>query len=742
MPATLLQAPGDEIAANDLVIQKARDAVRLIEKLPFFNLIGVNRTESKDEVVIFEAEIEVGQRTIHDVRPVERLAIVFTFRDDAFPEVLALRDNFPKVPHLNLRFQEKPRSLCLYEIKYSESKLRWSTVEFLERIRQWLSLTAKGELHAVDQPLEPLITTSFNLVIPHDLIQTIDEKINLLFVRRVECGTGKVTLIAQRFEETPAYKDEVPYVAALVFTSPVVHGVINNQPQNLTELHDILSIAGIDLLSILRKLLPEFKSDPSWNLQKANLILIVITPKLRTLGAEPETNEMWAFLMPQPLDKIGIDIGIWKIFDNILASMEIAPDFTKNGSNTSILPVNPLVTLSRESASKISGLPELINKKFLIAGVGALGSQLFMHLIRMGVGTWVAVDDDCLLPHNVSRHALDGRSIGAAKAEALTEIANCCLDEKKNTRFITADILNPGKSKEVLDAAYKDADIIIDATTSVPAARQIACDVESNARRMSVFLNPTGCDSVLLTEDVARKFPLDLLEMQYYRFLLNTPELHNHLQHHDGSIRYGRSCRDISFILAQEMVGLHSAICARGIRKALESTNAAIAIWRHNDDEGSVVKYSVEPCEVYRNTFDDWTLCYDSALIDKIKAARSARLPNETGGILLGTFDIQRKIVYAIDTILSPPDSEEWPTIYIRGCTGLKSEVDKVKKITQGMLDYVGEWHSHPGYGTRPSGDDLLAFEWLVEIMDVCGQPALMSIAGEENIAWYLGKMI
>lgn len=741
MTTNFLQAPGDEIVSSDLVIQKARDAVRLIEKIPFFNLIGVKKTDNKDEVVIFEADIEVGQRTIHDVRSVERLAIVFTCSDDAFPEVLALRDNFPKVPHLNLRFQEKPRSLCLYEVKFSESKLRWSTVEFLERIRQWLSLTAKGELHAVDQPLEPLIASSFHLIIPHNLFQTIDENRNLLFVRRVECGDGKVTLIAQRFEDTPASKGEVPYVAAFVITSPVVHGVINNQPQNLSELHDILSLAGTDLLAILRKLLPDLKNDPSWNLLKANLILIVNIPKLRTQGAEPEANEMWAFLMPQPLDKIGIEIGIWKIFDNILASMEIAPDLTKNGSNITVIPVNPIKTLSKESASNISGLPEHINKKFLIAGVGALGSQLFMHLIRMGVGTWVTVDDDCLLPHNVSRHALDGRFIGASKAEALSEIANCCLDGKGNTRFITADILSPGKNKEVLEAAYKEADIIIDATTSVPAARQIACDVESNARRMSVFLNPAGCDSVLLTEDVARKFPLDLLEMQYYRFLLDTPELHNHLQRHDGSIRYGRSCRDISFILAQEMVGLHSAICARGIRKALESTNAAIALWRHND-EGAVVKYTVEPCEVYRRTFDDWTLCYDSALIDKIKRARTQRLPNETGGILLGTFDLQRKIVYVIDTILSPPDSEEWPTIYIRGCTGLKSEVDRVKKITMGMLDYVGEWHSHPGYGTRPSGDDLLAFEWLVEIMDVCGQPALMSIVGEENLSWYLGKML
>ena len=228
--------------------------------------------------------------------------------------------------------------------------------------------------------------------------------------------------------------------------------------------------------------------------------------------------------------------------------------------------------------------------------------------------------------------------------------------------------------------------------------------------------------------------------MQYYRFLLETPELSEHLLRRDGPIRYGRSCRDISFVLSQEMVGLHSSICARGIRKALESRDATIALWRSNDD-GSVVRYSARPQEVFKRTFGNWTLLYDSKLIAKISTARNNKLPKETGGVLIGTFDLHRKIVYAVDTILSPPDSEEWPTVYIRGCTGLKAEVDKIKKTTLGMLDYVGEWHSHPGYGTRPSGDDLLAFEWLVEIMDICGQPSLMLIAGEGNHSWYLGKM-
>ena len=40
------------------------------------------------------------------------------------------------------------------------------------------------------------------------------------------------------------------------------------------------------------------------------------------------------------------------------------------------------------------------------------------------------------------------------------------------------------------------------------------------------------------------------------------------------------------------------------------------------------------------------------------------------GGVLIGVYDLQRQVVYVVDTIPSPPDSAEWPTLYIGGCEG------------------------------------------------------------------------
>lgn len=138
--------------------------------------------------------------------------------------------------------------------------------------------------------------------------------------------------------------------------------------------------------------------------------------------------------------------------------------------------------------------------------------------------------------------------------------------------------------------------------------------------------------------------------------------------------------------------------------------------------------------------FGGWKLCYDPVLLETIQDLRAAKLPNETGGVLIGAFDYHRKVVYVVDTVPSPPDSQEWPTLYIRGSKGLQAQVESISQTTKGMLQYVGEWHSHPdGFTCRPSSDDKKVFSWLTTWIALDGAPALMAIAGQNEFAWFLG---
>ena len=168
-----------------------------------------------------------------------------------------------------------------------------------------------------------------------------------------------------------------------------------------------------------------------------------------------------------------------------------------------------------------------------------------------------------------------------------------------------------------------------------------------------------------------------------------------------------------------------------------------IRVWKADPNELNVETVSVPVYPVIIQKSLDWTIVIDQWVLKEIFRLRKEKLPKETGGVLIGAHDILRKIVYVTDALSSPSDSVEWPTLFIRGCEELGTQVEKIREITAQNLDYVGEWHSHPdGYDTYPSEEDFELFAWLTEEMDVEGKPPLMLIAGERDSARaYLCRM-
>jgi hypothetical protein len=372
--------------------------------------------------------------------------------------------------------------------------------------------------------------------------------------------------------------------------------------------------------------------------------------------------------------------------------------------------------------------------------MGALGSQVFINLLRGGFGEWTIVDNDHLLPHNLARHHLNGWALGWPKVETMAHTANGTIEGKEIATPIVADVLKSSDS-EPLTKALAAADVILDFSASVPVARHLARGVESGARRVSLFLNPAGSDVVLLAEDKARAVRLDCLEMQYYRLLATETALKGHLAE-VPDFRYGPSCRDVSSAMPQHLVAMHAGIGAKAVRDAATDTGARITVWRSDPDDMTVSRYAFAPSPMIEVSNAGWTLCTDQSVINKVMRLRGEKLPKETGGILIGSFDMKRKIVYVADAEASPRGSREEPTLYIRGSEGMTGRLAEIETATAGNLEYVGEWHSHPaGHDCTPSAFDLRLFGWLVDLMSIDGRPALMLIAGDPGTAWCLGKM-
>ena len=690
-----------------------------VDQAPFFS--------NGDEIVIWDSDIDVGQRPVNDIRYTERIAILFFASDAIVPMVFALRKSFPSVLHLISIPFEQPACLCIYDLPWEHLKLSWRPIKFLEDIRNWLSKTADNTLHPDDQPLEPLLLHYYGqLILPCDIhlgeslfLQLVSEHRNLknfVAIRKEVPGTSSFHLL-------------------MIAGNPQEHGIISYSPQNVLDLKRFLEKAGIDLVDNIKKFL-NFSTDP--NVLKKQLLILVLLPKTNAAHTVQSTD-YYSFVVGSNLEEIATRLNIIERGPTGIGRVLLPEQATDQSlSSIDVKVLAPYITLNPEIAQSLSSNePVKLTPNIAQIGVGALGSQMFINLSKEGYGKWKLIDDDIMLPHNTVRHHLDQRFLGTPKSMVLANEINNTFQGGEIAEGIWDDYLTP-LNKNILEEALKSAEVIMDSSASVPVARDLAQRKDLEAKRVSIFLNPKGTDLIVLGEDRNRKYPLDVLEFQYYRALLSTEGLEAHFESSDR-VRYANSCRDITSRIPQSLVALHAAIAAANLKVYIGSENAQITIW-HSTDDLSVRRINIPVTNFELAEVREWKVYIDEYLINKISEARLGKLPNETGGILVGGYDFHRKIIYLLDTILSPPDSEESPGGYVRGTEGLKDAIDNIQSKTAGHLRYVGEWHSHPeDYPPVMSNDDRVLFLELSGKMKASGLPTLMLIAADAmEIAIYI----
>lgn len=732
---------GHAIDAEALDIPRARQIASAITggRLDFVHLLECRKiADPSAEILVIEVEVERPQVVVNPIQRIERLAIVLSVDDETYPEVLAVRKGFPIVPHLNITFDEDTRSLCLYDQSWDEVKARWTAPTFIERIRMWLADTAIGSLHREDQPLEQVLMGSgYQLVLPWSAMQSRGEAAVRLDFGLIPSGEFGGTFVAWRADDGADRTKKPQFIASLFFAGKRRHGVIRRAPRTLEELCDFVRSEDFDLLTELRNRVMSWKDDGCLD---AALIFVLGFPLQRDDSSDVEVTDTWAFVTMKTVYEVGEAIGVWERTGGKVGAF-IAPIPSLRGAAVPLDIVRPHFSFTRDKAAAASG-ETAVKAKTVAVGVGAIGSQTVMHLVRSGFGCWTIIDDDELLPHNLARHALLPNAVGCSKAGAMGATINMFFEDEEPSTAIRENVLHPKDASEKVSNAIAESELVLDFSASVPVARHLAADARGG-RRASVFLNPRGSDLVVLCEDALRSTRLDALEAQYYRAVIRNSVLQEHLKANENRRRYSRSCRDVSFTLPTHLVGLHSAIAAQAVRSCQSSMEAAIRVWRADPVECAVVPVNVPILPHFRVQIGGWTVVLDQGLLDHLQQLRSERLPNETGGVLVGMYDLPRKIVYVVDTIPSPADSRETPVSYIRGCEGLAERVTEIAEETAGEVQYVGEWHSHPdGYGCEPSQDDVNLFANITDRMTAAGYPAFMAIIGPKNqSAWFLGMM-
>ena len=723
---------GKIVGINELSIERAKSIALAVLNNPAYilNPKFVKRIDGA-EVILITLDIEIYQNPLNGIEEQEDIAIVCHQKDDFFPEVYALRNNFQLgLPHTNLRIESYPVSLCVSEQDFQEIKHTFNALEFVESIRNWLSLTSKGKLHAIDQPLEPFFVSKGRIIVPSNK-DNIDS--NNFYINPVAPNS---TLFRIQKEKNA----DGAYFCVGFHADEQVCGFIRREPQVIKDLADFIFIKGIDLsitLSNCFNNLAQFFLEEKELLYKKIAICCGIPVKRYSQDIEPERTEELFFVTKKTIREIGIENNIW---DETLDKKNIVPlsdkSFTKEIiEKIGIETYTTMIDFNRLSAALYNKeIPN--NDKFTLIGVGALGSQVLSLYARTGYGKWNVIDHDLLLPHNLARHALGRDSIGFSKVEKLAEQLNFLVGEEF-CKPIKSDFIKVHNNKNII-SFLKESKAIIDISTSIAIGRLLARDYADkiSTRRISTFLNPTGKDLVILAEDEKRKHRLDFLEMEYYRFLYKNENLHNHLIFNDDlKIRLNRnSCREISSRINQMDISMLSSICAKSIRNIIEHCDASIAIWKINDGDCTVQKYTTTPTKWKRVYSNEWKIYLNNQLLDEMHFFRAQKLPKETGGVLLGSIDTERKIVYIYDTISAPEDSDETTSSFERGIEGVLEEYNKYRKITNNQIQYLGEWHSHPkGYSTRPSELDKKLLAYLASKLLRQGYPTIMAILGDNN---------
>ena len=734
----MLDANGVLIESGELQLAKAKALASYLQSDAHPEAVFLearHEVGTRAETIVFEVHVELSQDRKYPVLPQERIAVSFTDDDEHLPEVVSLREDFPTVPHLNLRETELPRSLCLYDVSYDALKLRWTPAALVERVREWLSLTSAGELHQADQPLEPLILGSFlPLILEPDFyskVTTEDGHPKSYTVTGLggEDGNPTAYLLDQ-----PGQNQASTHRVTVMLAEPREHGALRRTPQNLRDLMALCEGEGFDLRGKLREELPRWKDDEVSRRQQ--LVLIILFPKVRERGAELKEWDTLAFVLLASLEEIGTRLGIWQRDpQGRLGALLRAQEEGSERVQVAIL--NPVLGLTKCAAAAFNGTQKN-DDSLLMVGLGALGSMLLGNLVRKGYGRWQLIDKDTMLPHNGARHLLPGTAAGYPKAFAVRTIAESMYRDEVVTGVAVADTLHPKEKAEQIAEWFRNAAAIIDCSADIPTARHLALEAPGNGRRISVFLSPTGEDLVMLVEDAERRVRLDVLEMQYYALLLDTPELAEHLAKAVSRVRYGRSCRDLSAILSADAISRNAAIASRKLSESLVSREPSIRVWKGAEDGGvsCFARAVAEPLAVdAKGARVEW----DEMLVAHLRKLRSDKLPRETGGALLGQWDQSRRLLYVVGATKAPSDSKEEPTSFVRGSAELKVWLDSAAERTGGSVQYIGEWHSHPdGFGTEPSGLDRQLFRWISESLAIDGLPPVMLIVGQHDLRWVL----
>lgn len=723
-------------ALAPIKLELSKEILQILGRTGIGKIINYSVAEDHSwELLVVDIEvIELPQYPIFPVKPIERIEIKVV--KNHIPIVFC-RNDFPIVPHLNLH-ENGAKSLCLFDVSFDEIKYMFNASMFIHRILYWFTKTARAELHQPDQPIEPFFPSVYDIAI----LNANKDPTTTPFIRFEERRTTAGRLLT----EIPLQEIERGRLFAcldIFINKTYTDNIIKSLPKTLFELdsafdEDILleidkSILPIWTIKQNAKYYKLLFNQEETKLRNCPIILLIRISLARHPDMEPERYEIKVFTIDAEYHTLYRAFGYEKEGSKLVKKRD-----SINSQDIFITQNDVSFHLNRNFAQYISNTrnPQR-DRNFVQIGLGTLGSQIANNCIRSGYGKWTYIDMDMIYPHNLSRHCLSVMDIGRSKVKSMAtysktifpDEADLCVKTPMESNILSLDF------KDKYIEKIKDSVLVVDTSASIAVERYVCHNLAGTTRCVSFFMNPTGTHAIMLLEDEERTVTLDVLEIQYYNILVNDLKYHDHLKS-ENRVVYSSSCRGTSLRYPQDNAAAFSGLCSKAIKNATDHKDGLIAIWEMDEFAINSEIYAVEKFSCI--TCDSWKVKIKDSVVERFYKNRKAKLPCETGGVLIGTHDFEQKICYIVDFISSPEDSIESPCSYIRGSKGLLEKIKAIEEITAGNLGYIGEWHSHPDDCTIQSQDDKILMRSIAEYNATQSYPGCMVIVGETHFSIYL----
>ena len=596
------------------------------------------------------------------------------------------RKNFPfdYFPHINFPVTPMQPTLCLTREDFVDWYAEHTFTDYIELIHKWFKDANKGNLIKIKDEdfYEPFRVNSPDgllLRMPYEdiFIEKLISHLTLCF----SIANRKDGIYYCNIMVSPSDATEVGVLLCRP-ARDICHTWFINRPKTLEEL---FAFFDNNNFKPNKKKIDEKIAQS----QKATSIFFHIAFKRPTRIIEKTTS---------------IDFLTFKV------SKE---DYVNNKLDSKVSEVQVMDIANIDLARHISATSNNIaDKKILLLGCGAIGSKLAYHLYRSGICDLTICDNDIMLSHNVFRHALTNFNLCGSKVKLV----------KKELDSMYACNLYPIKTVEedindwLPKAQLKGYDLIIDATASASVFR---CIDELSPRISCPIIHFALSDSGKVGLVYIRSNKSSLLSdyyMQLARLAIEDEDLskwlHNERSYNYDWVRIGEGCHSNTMILSDDIISSHTAIASSIIRHLFDEylQNTVYLSFANIEYVGQMFtdKYIIPSFIEFQCDNDEkWRVRIPSDLLQDIQLQAKIAGNKEVGGYMMGNVDEKHKTIYVLHHY-KPSDSKQKSTKLHLGIRGWKEEYKKVKEKTAFMLEYIGDWHSHPKGSLKMSTTDII----------------------------------